>query len=540
MRRKAVTADVLRMERESILAGRHPELEPQLRGLAVLRSQVARKLLDGPGPEGPDSHQRLLAEWRTRIEAEESALARQLTEVRVDMMLRQADRTAVAHALPPGTALVDFVRFHAFDFLARGASVSRWGPARYVAFVHHAGDSGPVQMLDLGEAGPIDAAIAGFRAAVAGHGADAGSRDLGAPSEAGRSDESTAGRRLGDLVFAPVEKSLAGCRRLFIAPDADLARVPFEALPAMGGGHVIDEYSISYLSGGRELLRLALADEGQVSAPVVAADPDFDLRATRGPADAERPERGRMSRDLVGTGVAFGRLAGTRVEGLRVASRLGVEPWLEQHALEERVKALRSPAILHLATHGFFLQDQERNPDRGMRDLGSLDWSGGSGRLVGRRFENPLLRSGLALAGANTWLRQGPLPPEAEDGILTAEDVAGLDLHGTHLVVLSACDTGLGETRRGEGVFGLRRAFSLAGARTLVMSLWKVPDAETQELMELFYDRLLAGEPRPDALRAAQLRIKHKDPRTLAWGGFVCQGDFRPLPRTVLGRCPPA
>ena len=151
------------------------------------------------------------------------------------------------------------------------------------------------------------------------------------------------------------------------------------------------------------------------------------------------------------------------------------------------------------------------------------------GRLAGARFENSLLRSGLALAGVNTWLEKGELMEEAEDGLLTAEDVSGLDLLDTELVVLSACDTGLGEVHLGEGVFGLQRAFVLAGVKTLVMSLWEVPDEQTRELMEGFYRRVLAGEPRADALREAQLAMKAKYSEPIYWGAFICQGDPGPL-----------
>jgi CHAT domain-containing protein len=186
-------------------------------------------------------------------------------------------------------------------------------------------------------------------------------------------------------------------------------------------------------------------------------------------------------------------------------------------------------------------------------------------------MESPMLRSGLALAGANTFLRGATLPEEAEDGILTAEDVAGLDLLDTELVVLSACETGLGEVHAGEGVFGLRRAFVVAGANTLVMSLWKVPDLATAFLMECFYDNLLTrgldrdltlGEAqraardvtvsrlRADWLSDAALdRLAAGDAearRSLEelaqrpdghrpfehpffWGAFICQGDTAPL-----------
>src|SRR5205085_8000015 len=115
----------------------------------------------------------------------------------------------------------------------------------------------------------------------------------------------------------------------------------------------------------------------------------------------------------------------------------------------------------------------------------------------------------------------------AEDGLLTAEDVSGLDLSGTQLVVLSACETGLGEVHIGEGVFGLRRAFVLAGARAVVMSLWKVPDGPTHELMADLYGRLLAGEPVAEALRGAQLALRQRHPEPYFWGAFVCLGDPR-------------
>jgi CHAT domain-containing protein len=210
---------------------------------------------------------------------------------------------------------------------------------------------------------------------------------------------------------------------------------------------------------------------------------------------------------------------------------LGVQPWLAGKALESRIKSCHSPRILHIATHGFFLADQERDVDEKWQDLGVMAWegTGTAGRLSGVGLENPMLRSGLALAGANTWCRGGSPPAEAEDGLLTAEDVSGLDLLSTELVVLSACETGLGEVHAGEGVFGLRRACVVAGAKTLIMSLWKVPDEQTQELMEDFYRRVMNGQPRAEALREAQLTIRAKYPDVADWGAFICQGDPGPI-----------
>jgi len=309
--------------------------------------------------------------------------------------------------------------------------------------------------------------------------------------------------------------------------------LPFEVLPTDDGRRLIDEYHISYLGAGRDVLRFGTESSGQPTDPLIVADPNFDLGGdgTTVTEKAATPHR-RQSRDLDRGRLHFRRLPGTHTEGQRIADMLGIQPWLEGTALEGRLRAYHSPHILHLATHGFFLEDQKRDLNKEWRDLGTVGWQTeqGMGRLAGPGLENPLLRSGLALAGVNTWLQGGHPPKEAEDGLLTAEDVSGLDLLNTELVVLSACQTGLGEVHVGEGVFGLRRAFVLAGAKTLVMSLWKVPDKHTQELMEEFYRRILNGEPRAEALRNAQLSMKAKYAHPFYWGAFICQGDPAPLP----------
>jgi CHAT domain-containing protein len=292
-------------------------------------------------------------------------------------------------------------------------------------------------------------------------------------------------------------------------------------LPGADGRLLIEQYRISYVGCGRDVLRFGAAPSGQPTEPLVVADPDFDLGDQSPAFPPATPARsGRQSRDFQRSDYHFDRLPGTRGEGETIAALLGVSPWLDVAALEAHLKQRRSPRLLHLATHGFFLQDEKRDPN----------WEVGiPGRLSGPLPENPLLRSGLALAGANTWLQEGSLPAEAEDGLLTAEDVAGLDLLDTELVVLSACETGLGQGHIGEGVFGLRRSFIVAGAKTLVMSLWKVPDEQTRELMEDFYRRILAGQGRADALREAQLALKEKYPDPYYWGAFICQGDPGPL-----------
>ena len=515
LHRKAIGAEALAARRDAILGGRYPALQTKLHELMTWRRQVAQKTLAGPGPEGPKAHQKLLAKWTAQKERLEQELVCQIPEMNLEQRLRTADRQAVSQALPAGAVLVEFIRFDDYDFEAVPArGEAQWKPARYLAFVLPAGEPDNVKMIDLGEAEPIEQMIAGFRASITG-----GDRTL-RPGEPLPSTSANDGADLRCVVFDPLVPALRGRTRLFISPDGDLTRLPFEALPTGACRCLIDDYRLSYLSAGRDVMRFGAETPGQPASPLVIADPDFDLGIGVAPIPAGEPgPRGRQSRALDPSKLHFDPLPGTRTEGEHVAAQLGVQPWLKGTALESRIKTPTSPRILHIATHGFFLEDQKRDPSLGQLGLGRLSHA----------LESPLLRSGLALAGANTWLQGMPLPAEAEDGILTAEDVSGLDLLGTKLVVLSACETGLGEVQVGEGVFGLRRAFVMAGAKTLIMSLWKVPDRQTQELMEDFYQRILAGEARAEALRQAQLAMKAKYPEPLYWGAFICQGDPGPL-----------
>jgi tetratricopeptide (TPR) repeat protein/CHAT domain-containing protein len=533
LRRKAIGAEALAAQRDAVLGGRYPGLEPKLRELTTLRLQIAQKMLAGPGPEGLDVHQRQLAEWTAKKESLEEDLARQIPEMSLERQLRSADLSAVAHALPGGAALIEIVRFKVTDFKAVPArGESQWKPAHYLAYVLLAGEPKNVQMIDLGEAEAIDRMVARFRSSIT---RDPETRNVSVvetqPIQEREPDEGIA---LRGAIFDPLVKTLGGRRRLFIGPDGQLTRLPFEVLPLDGDRRLIDSYEISYLGVGRDLLRFGAKTSGRPTESLVAADPNFDL----GTGDSLAPagvmgSLKRQSRDLNRNSLNFAPLPGTKAEGIQIAAMLDIFPLLGDEVLESRVERVRSPHILHIATHGFFLPDQPRGPNA--TRPGFLPEAGtamGPERFLGAGAENPLLRSGLALAGANTRLQGIVLPEAAGDGIMNAEDVSGLDLLGTELVVLSACGTGLGEVQVGEGVFGLRRSFVLAGAKTLVMSLWDVPDQQTQELMAEFYRRILAGQGRCDALRAAQLSIKEKYSDPLYWGAFICQGDPGPLTRS--------
>ena len=205
--------------------------------------------------------------------------------------------------------------------------------------------------------------------------------------------------------------------------------------------------------------------------------------------------------------------------------------YMDKSALEEIMKEVRSPRRLHIATHGFFIEDQDDMELLNSGTRGQTFMSAeGSFSGVSIKMENPLLRCGLVFAGSNNMGKE-KLPEGCDDGILTALEITGIPLTGTDLVVLSACETGLGKTKCGEGVFGLRRAFQLAGARTVVMSLWSVPDKQTQELMTDYYQRMKNGESKSEALRNAKLAMmKSRRKETgsshpFFWASFISVGE---------------
>lgn len=228
----------------------------------------------------------------------------------------------------------------------------------------------------------------------------------------------------------------------------------------------------------------------------------------------------------------FTALPGTRSEAEAIRKILPAATLFSgQDANETTLKKLDRPRILHLATHGFFLTDlpESAGPGRGVSLMGVADSNPVRSHHPASN-ENPLLRSGLALANANR-LQSGD-----EDGLLTALEVTDLDLWGTQLVVLSACETGVGEIQNGQGVFGLRRALVIAGSETQVMSLWKVDDDGTKELMVDYYQRLLNSEGRSETMRQTQLAMLASDNRNhpFYWASFIVSGDWKSMERSNL------
>jgi len=324
---------------------------------------------------------------------------------------------------------------------------------------------------------------------------------------------------LYDRLIRPLQGSLSHIDKIYIAPDGMLNLLPFETLIGDGGRFLMEDYQFVYLTSGRDLLKERPDLSGHDA--IVLADPDYMIDPSALPVLAASEESSMSSYRGNQTtpeclGSMFSPLPMTRQEGkwvaelLKQTGRYDVTYLETDQAREGALENLnQAPAVLHIATHGYFCEQVE-NP----------------------YLSNPLLRSGLILAGANRTIGDmNRSSISGEDGILTAMEVSGLNLIGTDLVVLSACQTGIGDVQNGEGVFGLRRAFQHAGAKSVVMSMFSVPDESTSDIMKRFYENWLSGESKSSALRDASLSIlnerrnAHQSTHPLFWGGFILVGD---------------
>jgi CHAT domain-containing protein len=338
--------------------------------------------------------------------------------------------------------------------------------------------------------------------------------------------------QLSGLVYAPLARHLTNVSHLIICPDGQLSRVPFEMLP-VGNKFLVEEKTISYVTSGREVVRFASsAANVRNSKSIVMGNPDFnfDLAAPRPLNPAVQLAGGpsvlhSLTRDY--DGLKFQPLPGAGAEARSVAKLLGDDAilYLGADAREAELKAVQSPRVLHLATHGFYFPDQEFNPSYPSAKLNHTTRPPYT--KVGNNWENPMVRCGIALAGANHAMQI--TNALAEDGLLTGLEASLLDLQGTELVILSACDSGTGEVKIGEGMMSLRRAFLIAGAQSVLASHWNVSDKATSQLMTEFMRRWQSGEPRATAWRNAQLTLLHsKDfSNPYFWAAFTLTGQWQ-------------
>ena len=502
LQRKGRVLDALSDSLSALRRRFNPQDQALLDSLSDTNARLAKLVLNKPQKMSSEEHHsqiKALEGEREKLEAEISRRSAGFYEASQPVTL-----TDVRAAVPPEATLVEFAVYRPFDWKATDEK-PEYGEPRYVAYVIRSQDE--VRWAELGAGAEVDKAVDALR---------------GALRDPLRQDARQLARAVDEKVMRPVRALAGDAKRLLISPDGALNLIPFEALVDEQGRHLIQRYSFTYLTSGRDLLRLRVARESK-SGPVVVADPAFGEPAAVAPgggAGRGADANGRVQLDY--SQLFFGPLPGVGAEVRALKELLPQATFLtREQATKAALKRVRAPSVLHIATHGFFLQNDPQVRDRGAAQTKGATRLGKSLAQV----ENPLLRSGLALAGANRGLGG------EDSGVLTAFEAAHLDLWGTKLVVLSACDTGVGAVKVGDGVYGLRRALVLAGAESQLMSLWPVSDRSTRDLMIDYYKGLVRNEGRGEALRRVQLRMlrdkSHGHP--YYWASFIQAGEWANL-----------
>ena len=611
LRRKARGLDVMADTIATLRRNAEQQDRELFDKLKEARSQLAAASLEDPETVRPERYRNNLDSLKEKVEKLEAELSSRNDQFKDRCnQSKPVTLSAVQAALPANSALIEFAYFTPLD-----PKTEKTEPPRYLAYL--LAPQGQPNWVDLGEAAPIDQAIKAWRKAL---------------RNPYRTDVKRFARAMDELLMQPVRALLSdmpgNASNLLISPDSSLNLIPFAALVDEHNKYLIERYSITYLTSGRDLLRLQTSEPSK-SAPLVVANPDFGSFSTiamKGSRASGKSLAGKKAQPQIDPAqIYFQPLPYTEDEALAIKALFPKASLLQQeNATETALKQAAGPQILHVATHGFFLDYQGPSPAEadqpsvsssgttllassranpytiqfealpkletaqdkvkglkaqgvdayivksevkgkgtffrvragnfrtlveaqkygaGLKDKGvvseyfvaryeppQVDATEQKAALrlsmFATKIKDPLLRSGLVLAGANHG-KSGE-----DDGVLTALEAAYLNLSGTKLVVLSACDTGVGEVKNGEGVQGLRRALVLAGSESQVMSLWPIGDEATKDLMIHYYMALREGEGRSEGLRQVQLRMLHgpKDRRhPFYWAAFILSGEWANL-----------
>ena len=494
------------------------ETQLVLERLNASRRRLANLLVAGPRGARPDQYRDLVERTREEVERAEREMSARGTDVREEQERSKIGIREVAASLPSDAALV------AYAVCGDSARLT------YAALILKHGRDEP-RAVSIGSVSRVNALVSRWLG------------DLQAPpsgSRSARTRESRTRRSGEDLrraIWDPVAAELGDTRRVFVVPEGQTNLVSFAALPVGADRYLIETgHTFHYLTAERDVAAPAPARAG--STLLILGDPAFDAtRLSEAPSKKARGPATRGASDCLDFGsLRFERLPHSIREVQDVSAiwnRAGSSLVLTRGRATESAFKSKAPGrdVLHLATHGFFLGDECAAEPHGARGIGGSISVTSPARAKTAPGHNPLQLSGLALAGAN---QRASSTLEEDDGILTAEEIASLDLAGVEWAVLSACDTGRGRIQVGEGVMGLRRAFLVAGARTVVMSLWAVEDEDARVWMKALYEeRVARGIDTADAVTQASLRMlrerraQARSTDSVHWAAFVAAGDWR-------------
>ncbi len=519
---------------QSLDEGASEEAKEVFGQLRDARLRLAKLVSATPEPEQAEEYRQKLAEANDSKEQLEKKLASVNLATKRAIAIRDASVDQLLEQLPPGVAVVDLIQLDDWKYVDQeialnnedGTTEKRMVKRRvstpvYDAFVVRPDSNEKVSWIQLGNATPIDTAVKRWRLRLTGEPENGLNDELNAAKELSGSAPSADLRR---LIWEKLEPQLSGCHTVIILPDGALNRIPWTALPGKSpGSYLVEDYAIATANYGQQLFGLLSDQPPQGENLLVAGGIKYDEKSMRPAVDND--QLAIRSIEISKEDRSWPYLYAAECEADAVSAL-----WRDSSAVIKVTGSNASETVVsdqlensryaHLATHGFFDKATDvywvnlrKQPlfDTQMRD-------DQQGATVAAR--NPLLMTGIVLSGANVEPRKNDLGiPIESDGILTAEEIVGLNLRNLELVTLSACETGLGDVAAGEGVFGLQRALHQAGARSVVSSLWKVSDKATEQLMIQFYSNLWEKKmSKVEALRQAQLWILRNPDRLAAMG----------------------
>ncbi|MEO5331395.1 MAG: tetratricopeptide repeat protein [Magnetococcus sp. YQC-5] len=489
-------------------SGKHPDLQAKAEALNAKKTELSHLLFTGS-----DNRKRMdqLNQDVYQLEAELGSKVQALGRAKIEV-----DPDKVLASLKSGQVLVDFLVFQERDL-----KTLQFKDHRLVAVLTDPQANPSIRLVQLGAMDPVTSWVKRYRETME-------------ESTDTRSMHEQA-KKLYTLLWKPLHPFLEGKELVYLVPDGVLHLLPFKAMMDEQGKYLGQTTRLVILSSARDIVLPSLS--GEATQPVIVAAPDYSVGMQKAPT-----KRGRQTGALRLSDIHFEFLPGTLQEGVGLSDQMrqhDAKPVLftKASATERAVLNVKKPRILHLATHGFFLDTQMSESEAKAADVA---WTVEKNRSVRAATKtqgdeqksldamitlDPMNRAGLALAGANAGVA-GVKNQDGTDGVLTAGKAVTLNLEGTDLVVLSACQTGVGDVRNGEGVYGLQRAFQEAGSKAVLSTLWSISDDATMAFMKSFYDRFLQGKHPQQALQETQEEFinNKKWHHPYYWAPFVMVG----------------
>ena len=488
-----------------VRAGHNPQLRRTAKLLNQYKQKLAAMMLKGPGNKEPQDFADEVEKTQQIIEKMEAFLGYSVQQFRRSKI--SVTPEDIKKSLKADQLLVDFLVFNEID-----AAKSEIVHETIIAIVVSNDKENPFTIVDLGSTSVLKSKTKEFLSEISNPESDDGIEYL---------DELA--QNIHSILWQPLLPYLEGKKTVFIVPDGIINLLPLNALKDEQGRYIVESFHLVHLSSAREIALPSY--KGEQTSPVVFAAPVYNDHTAEMAAELKKTK---ISHNSIFSGISFDPLPGTAIEAqtlMKAFKEKGITPRLysQKEATELNLSKIKSPRILHLATHGFFLtpDTDTDSSDEISTDMIQDDTS------VMKPVENPMLRAGLAFTSSNYGFK-GIKRPDGTDGVLSALEALTLDLVGTDLVILSACETGVGDIQAGEGVYGLRRALQEAGAKSVTSTLWTISDSGTQKFMTGFYHRILEGDPPQKALRDMQLDFLAEEEMShpFYWAPFVMFGVF--------------